>query len=419
VAVEPQQLPAPHPIRLVVTDDLERSRLTVGFRLFLAIPHIIWVSLFAVAALVVVFISWWATLFSGQSPTGLHNFLSGFVRYVTQVEAYLFLGANPYPPFYLGDITKTYPIDVEIAPPATQNRWVTGFRIFLAVPAFSISSALSGGAGTYGGGGYYRSGGGIAVSAAVLIWFAALVRARAPRGLRDLVAWSLGYGAQLAGYFFLLTDRYPTTDPLVHVDEPDEDVPPPQPARGIVRDDLRRSRLTVFFRALLWVPHLVWWLLWTIVVWVLAIVNWIVTLITARPPRAFARFLSAYLRYTTHQFSYLTLIGNPFPGFVGQEGSYPIDLEVAVTAEKQKRLGIFFRGILAIPALVIASAGSGVVATAAFLGWFASLVQARMPHGLRNGGAWGLSYYGQTHAYLFLLTERYPFSGPTAVSWES
>jgi hypothetical protein len=282
-----------------------------------------------------------------------------------------------------------------------------------------ISGAFSGGAGTYGGGGYYRSGGGIAITVAVLIWFAALVRARAPRGLRDLVAWSVGYGAQAAGYFFLLTDRYPTSDPLAHVQVPEDDMLPPQPARGIVRDDLRRSRLTVFFRILLWVPHLVWWLLWSVVVLLLAIVNWIVTLITARPPRAFARFLSAYLRYTTHQFAFVTLVGNPFPGFVGQEGSYPIDLEVVVSAEKQKRLGIFFRGILAIPALIVASVGGGLVGIAAFLGWFASLARARMPRGLRNAGAWGIAYHGQAYAYLFLLTETYPFSGPTALSWES
>ena len=30
-----------HPIRLVVTDDLKRSRLTVFFRLLLVIPHAI------------------------------------------------------------------------------------------------------------------------------------------------------------------------------------------------------------------------------------------------------------------------------------------------------------------------------------------------------------------------------------------
>ena len=41
-----------HPIGLIVTDDLHRSRLTVFFRLLLALPHLIWVSLWGIVAAV-------------------------------------------------------------------------------------------------------------------------------------------------------------------------------------------------------------------------------------------------------------------------------------------------------------------------------------------------------------------------------
>ena len=117
-----------HPVRLVVTDDLHRSRLTVFFRLLLAIPHLFWLALFTVGAFVVAFINWFATLATGHSPAGLHSFLAGYVRYATQVFAYLFLAANPYPPFYVGSDQDTYPVDVVIDPPARQNRWITGER---------------------------------------------------------------------------------------------------------------------------------------------------------------------------------------------------------------------------------------------------------------------------------------------------
>ena len=40
-----------HPIRLVVNDDLQRTRLTVFFRLILAIPLLLWAILWAVIAL--------------------------------------------------------------------------------------------------------------------------------------------------------------------------------------------------------------------------------------------------------------------------------------------------------------------------------------------------------------------------------
>ncbi len=448
----------------MISDDLRRSRLTVFFRLLLAIPHFLWVGLFGVAAVVVVFLNWWATLFAGQSPRGLHGFLAGYVRYVTQVEAYLFLAANPYPPFYLGDTTKAYPIDVEIDPPAPQHRAVTFFRLFLAVPALLLSGALTGGPGGYGGSGYYRTGGGIAGTAAVLIWFAALARGRAPRGLRDLAAWGVGYGAQLAGYIFILTDRYPTSDPLAHlapvapVAAPDpqarlsaledlraaepgltldealarlapvaaeaalatarEEPLPPLPARGIVTDDLRRSRLTVFFRLLLWLPHLVWWVLWSVVAWIAAIANWVAALVLGRSPRPLARFLAAYVRYSVHQYAFINLVGNPFPGFTGTPGSYPVDLEVDPFGP-QKRLTVFFRLLLAIPALVINSAAAGLLVLVAVFGWFACLVLGRMPRGLRNAGAWAVLYNGQFDAYLFVLSDRYPFSSPLAVSWRA
>ena len=37
--------PALHPIRVLVNDDLQRNRLTVFFRLILAIPGLLWASL--------------------------------------------------------------------------------------------------------------------------------------------------------------------------------------------------------------------------------------------------------------------------------------------------------------------------------------------------------------------------------------
>jgi uncharacterized protein DUF4389 len=401
-------------VRLVVTDDLRRSRLTVFFRLFLAIPHVLWAALFSVGAFWAAFANWWVTLFTGSSPKGLHNFLAGFVRYITHVEAYVLLAANPFPAFYFGDVSKGYAVDLEIDPPAPQRRLVTFFRLFLALPALLISFALTGGGGYSG---YYRAGAGAAGLAAVFIWFAALARGRAPRGLRDLTVWGIGYSAQVAAYLFLLTDHYPNSDPRQHVPEPPEDAPiPSQPARGIVADDLRRSRLTVLFRLPLWFPHLFWIILWTVAAVVTAFIGWFAALALGRLPQPFSRFLAAYVRYSAHNSAFIHLIGNPFPGFVGKPGSYPIDLEINL-AGSQRRLTILFRLFLAFPAILLAAAGSGVVEVAAILGWFVSLVRGRMPEGLRNAGAWSLAYSGQAAAYAFLLSDRYPFSSPTAVRW--
>lgn len=393
------------PVRLVVTDDLQRNRWTVFFRLLLALPHLIWLGLWGIGAFFAVIVNWLATLIAGESPRGLHDFLAAYIRYAIHVAAYLFLAANPFPDF-LG--RPGYPVDVEIAPPRPQNRWKVAFRIILAIPAMLIASALaSSGARNYGGVNY---GVGLLGAVAFLGWFVALAQARLSRGLRDAMAYALSYTAQLDAYLFLLTDRYPNSDPLLAIDE----IPLRADPIGLsVTDDLRRSRLTVFFRPLLALPHLVWLTLWAIAAYLVVIVNWVATLIRGTSPQALHRFLAAYVRYQSHVYAYLFLIANPFPGFVGREGSYPVEPTIE-GPRTQNRWTVFFRLLLALPALLVGAAYGGLLFVLAVLGWFASLANARLPLGMRNAGALALRYTAQLNGYEFLLTDKYPYSGPLA-----
>jgi hypothetical protein len=400
----------PHPVRVVVTDDLQRSRLTVFFRLFLAIPHYLWALLIGSVVALIVFVNWFILLIKGRTPDGLHEFIAGYIRYLTHLEAYFLLAANPFPSFYLlGD--AAYPVDLEIDPPQPQNRWKTLFRLFLAIPAFLLANALLWGGPR--GGSYVSFGLGFLV--AIFVWWVALIRSRSPRGMRDLLVYCIGYSAQLSAYLLLITDRYPFASPSTFVSRPELAVPPlddhPHPVSMSVQDDLRRSRLLVLFRLPLVIPHIVWLLLWTLAAFVVAVLTWIGALATGRPPRAFHRFLSRYVRYVTHVYAFLFMVGNPFPGFVGKPGSYPVDLELPAV-ERQNRWVTGFRIVLALPALFIAGGLSGAGFIVAFLGWFVGLFLGRMPSGLRDLGAYALRYQGQANAYLYLVTGRYPDSGP-------
>jgi Domain of unknown function (DUF4389) len=420
--------PAVHPIRLVVDDDLERSRLTVFFRLLLVIPHYIWFAVFGIVAFFVVVINWFATLIRGESPRGLFDFLAGYIRYGTHVYGYLYLAASPYPKFYFGSRLQQYPIDLEIDGPAPQNRWVTGFRLVLVLPALVLASTLAGSSigGNWGStvsrwsDGSFRSNSsagvafGAAATAAFLTWFAALARKQAPRGLRDLTAWGLGYAGQTYGYLFVITDSYPYTGPDVYLgglDRPnvDERVP-----RLVNTDDLRRSRLTVLFRLPLAVPHILWLALWTIAAILAAIANWFATLAVGRSPRPLARFLAAYVRYHTHVYAFLLVVGNLFPGFVGKEGSYPVEPRIR-PFEPQSRWITLFRIILVIPAFLVSAALAYVLFVAAVFSWFVSLARARVPTGLQSAGAYALGYAAQFSSYGLILTDRYPHASPAAV----
>jgi Domain of unknown function (DUF4389) len=188
--------------------------------------------------------------------------------------------------------------------------------------------------------------------------------------------------------------------------------PASHPIKLHVTGDLRRSRVMVFFRLLIAVPHIVWYNLWSILARIVALLTWLCALVTGRPPRPFHRFLGAYVRYQNHLWAFLSLVGNPFPGFLGKRASYPVDLETPVEPETQHRLVTFFRLLLAVPALLLSAVLTYALGVVAFLGWFVSLVRGQMPEGLRDLGAYVLRYSGQVNSYVYLQTDRYPHSSP-------
>jgi hypothetical protein len=183
--------PVPHPIHLVVTDDLDRSRLTVFFRLLLAIPHFIWLSLWGIATWFAIVAAWFVGIFTGRVPDGLHGFIASYLRYLTHVYAYFMIAADPFPAF---NGAPGYPIDVEIAAPVQQSRLAIFFRGLLAIPAFFVLWVL----------GY------VAQVVAFLAWIYALFAGKLHVGLRDVLAYYLRYNAQTIGYVGLLTQRYPS-----------------------------------------------------------------------------------------------------------------------------------------------------------------------------------------------------------------
>ena len=71
--------------------------------------------------------------------------------------------------------------------------------------------------------------------------------------------------------------------------------------------------------------------------------------------------------------------------------------------------------MLVFPALLLSSALSWVLAIAAMLIWFSSLVRGNAPSGLQSTGVYVIGYSAQVNAYFFLLTDRYPHSSPLAV----
>ncbi len=165
------------------------------------------------------------------------------------------------------------------------------------------------------------------------------------------------------------------------------------------------------FRPLLVLPHLYWLALWAVPAVIAAAAAWVAALVLGRVPEPLHRFLAAFVRELAHVSAFLHLVGRPYPGFVGREGSYPIDLTIAPPA-RQRRLAVLARAALALPALLLGAAYALVLLVVAVLAWAAAVVTGRMPGGLRGLGASSVRYQAQVAAYVFLLTARYPDASP-------
>ncbi|MEE8369417.1 MAG: DUF4389 domain-containing protein [Dehalococcoidia bacterium] len=71
------------------------------WKIITSIPHFIILIFLSLAAFVVVVIAWFAILFTGRYPRGLHGFVAGVLRWSLRVQAYIFSLTDEYPPFSL------------------------------------------------------------------------------------------------------------------------------------------------------------------------------------------------------------------------------------------------------------------------------------------------------------------------------
>lgn len=78
-----------------------RNRLTIFFRILLAIPHFIVLGLVSIAVAIVGFVAFFAVIVLGRWPAGMRSFVEGYLRWSNRFSAYLNVLVDDYPPFSL------------------------------------------------------------------------------------------------------------------------------------------------------------------------------------------------------------------------------------------------------------------------------------------------------------------------------
>ena len=202
-----------------VTYPETRNRLTVAFRLILAIPHQIVVTLWGYLAQILAVVQWFIVLFTGQRNDGIWNMHLSYLGYYGRVQGYSFLLFDEYPAFGTDQAKVPMVQDLTYGEPA--SRLTNGLRFIWIIPAMILGIVF-----------------GIAVSVVLLIvWFAILFTGRFPRGMFDFTMKALRFFLQLTSYALMMTDTYPKWGsgvPAVGAAPVPPSVPPSDPTPGIV-----------------------------------------------------------------------------------------------------------------------------------------------------------------------------------------
>lgn len=188
-----------HPISFDLDYSVERNRLTTFFRIIVAIPWIVAGYLYAIAALVVVLISWFALMFTKQYPEGLYNFAAGYVRFAARLQGFVLLATDQWPTFS-GAEDASHSVRVSVGPrQAEYSRAKTFFKPITAFPQFVLGHGINL----------------MVVWSAFVSWWRIMFTGKQSATMNDAMLAGLAYQVRSGGFLLLLTEVQPRLLDLV------------------------------------------------------------------------------------------------------------------------------------------------------------------------------------------------------------
>jgi hypothetical protein len=184
---------------------------------------------------------------------------------------------------------------------------------------------------------------------------------------------------------------------------------PDYPARFDVEYPERLSHWKVLVKWLLAFPHLIIVYLLQAVASVMILIAFFAILFTKKWPRGMFDFMVQIQRWTLNVTAYaLTLMRDEYPPFGGDEGEYPLRLEVDYDANLSRWM-IFVKWLLALPHLIILTVLYIAAVVVVIIAWFAILFTGRYPRGMFDFVAGTMRWWVRVQAYAYwLTTDRYP-----------
>lgn len=170
----------------------------------------------------------------------------------------------------------------------------------------------------------------------------------------------------------------------------------------------RHSRLLLFFRGLLALPHAVALLVLYLASFVLTLVAAVSVLVTRHYPRSIFGFNVGVMRWGFRLTAYLDILTDRYPPFsLGAHDDYPVRFHVEYPGSVA-RWRVLFAWIVALPALIVTGLLSYVLLILTAIVWFVILVTGRYPRAIFNFNLYILRLTARTNAYTAFMVTRYP-----------
>jgi hypothetical protein len=193
-------------------------------------------------------------------------------------------------------VGSAYPAELTLDAPLQVARWRPLIAWLLAIPHFVVNYALNI----------------VAEVLAIVSWFAIMFTGKLPEGIAGVQCMCLRYSSRASTYAGFLLEPYP---PFTFATTGADPGDMPGLRVDYTPQLVDRNRLTVFFRVLLVIPHLIALVVLGIGAFVCIVIGFFAVLITGAWPEGLRGYIVKVLRWGTRFQAYCYLLTDEYPPF--------------------------------------------------------------------------------------------------------
>lgn len=167
------------------------------------------------------------------------------------------------------------------------------------------------------------------------------------------------------------------------------------------------SRLLIFVKWLLAIPHFIILYALGIAAFVVWVIAFFAILVTGKFPEGMFKFMVGYFRWSANVTAYVGLLRDEYPPFSLDAGQYPVTVDIAYP-EGLTRWLVLIKWLLIIPHILVIMFVFIAVYITEIIAWFAILFTGKYPRGLFDFAVGAYRWNQRINAYSYFMRDEYP-----------